>query len=66
MKEILVKIPDKKVEFFMELVHQLGFEAIEDIPEEHISIVRDRIKKSTQNPDRLMDWDTVQNNLYTG
>ncbi len=66
MKEVTVKIPNKKFSFFMELVRQLGFEAIEDISEEHISMVRERIKKSTQNPDRLMDWDTVQNSLYTG
>lgn len=70
MKEITLKIPDQKVHFFMELIDQLGFEvSMEgDIPtereliisEEHKSIVRERILKSSQHPERLMDWEKEQ------
>ena len=46
MKEVTLKIPDKKLAFFMELIKQLGFEVSEEveIPEEHKEIVRERIK----------------------
>lgn len=65
MKEVTLKIPDKKFKFFMELIRQLGLEITEEVevPEEHKTIVRERIEKSKQNPDRLLDWDQVQNNL---
>ncbi|MCB0397867.1 MAG: hypothetical protein KDD36_14540 [Flavobacteriales bacterium] len=68
MKEVTLKIPDKRFGFFMELIKQLGFEVAGetdqiDIPEEHKAIVRERIKKSCQNPDRLMEWDKVKDNF---
>lgn len=45
MKKITLKIPDKKLEAFMEMVQKLGLEISEEfaIPEEHISIVRERL-----------------------
>lgn len=48
MKEVTLKIPDKKLGFFMELIKQLGFEVSEEveIPEEHKAIVRERIKSA--------------------
>lgn len=61
MKEITVKIPDKKLDFFIELINQLGITITNEveIPEEFKNIVRNRIKKSNQNPERLMDWTKV-------
>ena len=65
MKEVILKIPEKKYEFFMELVKQLGFEVTKEleIPEEHKAIVRERIKKSNQDPSQLLDWDEVKDNF---
>lgn len=65
MKEVTLKIPDKKFGFFMELIKQLGIEVSEEeeIPEEHKTIVRERIKQSGQNPERLQDWDQVQDSF---
>ncbi|MCB9447327.1 MAG: addiction module protein [Flavobacteriales bacterium] len=65
MKEVTVKIPDKRFGFFVELIKQLGLEVTEqpDIPEEHKAIVRERMKKSAQNPDRLLDWDKVKDDF---
>ena len=62
MKEITLKIPDTKFSFFMELVKQLGLETSEniEISEEHKTIVLERMKKSEQNPERLLDWDKVK------
>ena len=62
MKEVTIKIPEAKINFFMELMRQLGFEVTHkyEIPEEHISIVRDRIAKSQLNPDQTEDWDKIK------
>jgi hypothetical protein len=63
MKEITLKVPNKKLGFFMELVNQLGIEVSHqiDIPEQHKDIVRSRIKKSDKDPASLLDWSKVQN-----
>lgn len=56
MKEVTLKIPDKKLNFFLELVTQLGFEVnhAEEIHEEHKSIVIERIK--TAKPEDMIAW----------
>ena len=60
MKEVRLKIPDNKISFFMELFHQLGIEVAEqiDIPEEHKTIVRERIK--TTKPENMIPWDEAR------
>jgi hypothetical protein len=66
MKEIILKIPDQKVDFVLELIEQLGLEFSSeemDIPEDHKAIVRERIKKSKANPERLLDWDQVKDSF---
>jgi len=65
MKEVTLKIPDKKFKFFMELIKHLGFEVTEEveIPEEHKNIVRERIKKSYENPEQLQEWDEVKDDF---
>jgi hypothetical protein len=65
MREVTLKIPEEKFEFYMELFEQLGLETeMEyDIPEEHKEIVRERIKRSNENPELLLDWDTVKDNF---
>ena len=65
MKEVTLKIPDQKFDFFMNLVKELGFEESEkvEIPEEHKKVVRERVKKSEDNPQRLVEWDEVKDNF---
>ncbi len=62
MRQVIVKIPDKKFDFFMELLKQLGIavQYEEDIPESHKEIVRERIKSDNQNPENVQDWEKVQ------
>lgn len=62
MKEITLKVPEKKVSFFMELFSQLGLEISNevDIPEKHKAIVAERIYKSTIEEGRLLEWADVQ------
>jgi hypothetical protein len=56
MKEVTLKISDKKYDFFMELINQLGIEVAEsiDIPEEHKAIVRERI--TTSQTGEMIPW----------
>ena len=56
MKEVTLKIPDKKFSFFIELIKQLGFEVSEEmeIPEEHKTIVRERIE--TGKSEDMLPW----------
>ncbi len=65
MKEVTVRVPDKKVAFFMELVKELGIEVSDEveIPEEHKAIVLERMKKAKKNPERLLDWDKVRDSF---
>ena len=69
MKELTIQIPDAKVNFFLELLDQLGVQVgktqEEDmvIPEFHKEIVMECIKKNTDDPTRLLDWDEVRNSF---
>jgi hypothetical protein len=65
MREVTLKIPEEKFEFYMELFGQLGLETeLEyEIPEEHKEIVRERIKRSNENPDLLLDWEAVKDDF---
>ena len=64
MKEITLKIPEKKISFFLELVKQLGIEVSQNeqvIPEEHKTVVRDRIKNA--DPESYIPWDDARKQL---
>jgi len=63
MREITIKIPDKKYDFFMELINQLGVEVSDtlDIPEEHKAIVRERINNSKHED--LVAWNDARKQL---
>ena len=65
MKQVTINVPDNKYQFFMDLVSNLGFNKTEGyiISEEHKAIVRERTLKSKENPNRLLDWDDVQDNF---
>lgn len=61
MKEIILKIPDQKVDFVLELIEQLGLEVSSEemeIPEEHKAIVRERIK--TAKPEDMVPWEEAR------
>lgn len=56
MKEVTLRIPEKKLSFFLELATQLGFEVTEqtELPEEHKELVRERIK--TAKLEDMVPW----------
>ncbi len=65
MKEITLKIPETKFQFFLELFGQLGLEVVdvEDIPQWQKDEVLKRMQRSKDNPERLLEWDIVKNQL---
>ena len=65
MKQITINIPDNKFNFVMELFNNIDFievnqEHIEEIPESHKNIVRERVNKSNDDPSRLLSWDEAK------
>jgi len=67
MKQIILRIPDNKYSFFIELLKNFDFVTIEkegmDIPEEQKNKVRERMKKSQSDPSRLLKWDEVKKKI---
>lgn len=63
MEELTVRVPSERLDFFKELLKELDIEVAQqiEIPEEHKNIVRERIKRSEQNPERLLNWEEVRN-----
>ncbi len=64
MTEITLKIPDSKLEFFIELFKKLGLEIKNknfSIPQKHQNIVLDRIANT--NDDELLDWENVKDDF---
>lgn len=66
MKEITLKIPDKKVEFFMELVKELGFEVQEEIeiPEEQQEEVNKRLQLIDSGEMSIRSWEAAEKEIF--
>jgi len=70
MTQFTISITDNKAKIFLEFMRNLPFvkksESLDSgfiIPQEHKTIVRDRIRKSEENPEILLDWDDVSENF---
>ncbi len=65
MKQITLKIPEKKFNFFLELFQQLGLEVTEqiEVPQWQQVEVLKRMELSKANPERLLDWEQVKEEL---
>ena len=65
MKQVTINVPEKKMEFFLELIDSLGFSRSDDeelvIPEAHKKIVRERMR--TAKPGDYVEWDTVKDTI---
>jgi hypothetical protein len=67
MKEITVKVPENKLQFFMELLDQLDFKAVGrefDIPEWHKKQLDEGIKEYESGSANYANWDEVRENLF--
>ncbi len=63
MKEIIVKVPDEKLGFVIELLDQLGLENDFEISEAHKKIVLERIESSVE--EELIPWEEARKKLRT-
>ncbi len=63
MKQVTLNIPNDKYKFFIELVNNLGFNELDNvhIPEEHKTVVRERILNS--KPEELIPWKEARKQL---
>lgn len=72
MKQFTITVTDDKVDFFVELMESITFvkevkeEKGFEVPEEHKSIVRERIAKYENSPDSYLDWDEIEEKLNNG
>lgn len=67
MKEITVKVPENKLQFFMELLDQLDFEAIGrdfDIPEWQKEQLDKGIKEYKSGTATYTNWSEVKEGLF--
>jgi hypothetical protein len=71
MKQFTITVADDKVDFFVELMESNTFvkevkeEKGFEVPEEHKTIVRERIAKYKNSPDSYLEWDEIEENLIT-
>jgi hypothetical protein len=69
MKQYTIRIPDNKVDLFVELMKSISFvksikeDKIADIPEEHKSVVRERIQKYGNSPKSYLKFKKNSNQL---
>ena len=68
MQQFTIHIPDNKIDFFTDLVANLGFTIETSIQknvltEKQIDLVNDARKQITENPDRFIDWEEARKTL---
>ena len=66
MKEIIVRVPDQKIDFVLQLIEHLGLEIsteLLEISEEHKNIVRNRIQMSHKNLKQLLNQEEIKDSF---
>jgi hypothetical protein len=70
MQNLTVKIPDNKLDFFLELINSLGFVKVEKeeaattiLSQEQIKLVEEERNKIKNNSDYLLDWNEARKSL---
>jgi hypothetical protein len=69
MKQFTITVSDDKVDFFVELmesitcVKEVKEENSFEVPEEHKTLVRERIAKYENSPDSYLEWDEIEKKL---
>ncbi len=67
MKEITLKVPDTKLQFFMELVNQLGLEIMNDeinIPLEHQQEAQRRLELIQEGKMKTRSWNQAKQDVF--
>ena len=67
MTQFTISIPDNKASIFLEFMKSISFikqiEIVDDIPEAHKTIVRQRIEKYKNNPGEYLQWEEIEKSL---
>jgi len=65
MANYSVTVPDNKINFFKELIENLGFAKFEetDIPVAHKKILDQRLENYKNDPHSYLDWEGVQKEI---
>lgn len=67
MKEITLRVSDKKVSFFIEIVEQLGLEVIKEsisVPQWQIEQVRQSKQDIKEGTAELTEWKSLKKDLF--
>ncbi|MFC0772207.1 addiction module protein [Terrimonas alba] len=62
-KQIIREILKTKDEWVIKAIRKLLDLEVEDIPEEHASVLNERIAEYESNPDNVIDWETLKAEL---
>jgi len=62
IKEVILRIPEDRYDFVMELMANLGLEVESEmvIPEWQKDMVRERMEEYRKNPDSAIPWDDIK------
>ena len=65
MAQVSVIVPDNKIDFFAELLRNLGFATVEPMDASPLSddqkaILDQRLENYKKNPESYIDWNAVQ------
>ena len=68
MQKLTVNIPDNKLTFFTDLVHNLGFKVDKGVQKDRltakqIELVNEARKQIKENPDQFLDWEDVRKTI---
>jgi len=68
MQQVTINVPDNKLDFFKELIHNLGFTQKETTSQNvltprQIQLVEETRKQIKENPDTLLDWEDIQHQI---
>jgi putative addiction module component (TIGR02574 family) len=65
IREVILKVPEERYRFVMELIDNLGLEVGSDmeIPEWQKNIVRERMAEYKANPSIAIPWDDVKDSF---
>ena len=66
MKQVLVNVPDGKIDFFYELLENLGFEEEEqyDISNEDKELVMSRLDSYRQDPSKVLSFQQLEEKIH--
>jgi len=65
MREVILKVPEERYDFVMELINSLGLEVEREseIPEWHKNVLNERLEQYSSNPGKGRDADDALDDI---